>query len=170
MRLTAFIFLVLLYGCGQKTPEGRAKTLIKEMLGKVMDKPTEYQAVKFGRLDSAYTSLTGDSALMRLFGEVEIDAREGVYRTIQKVEDVPEALDIILDTFNVRYKHLGRVAKAMDSIMRNYQPAFEGWVMRHSFSVRAQDGHKELRTYDYYFDKDIQKIVNVLEISVEAGR
>lgn len=170
MKIAAFIFLVLLYGCGQKSPEGRARTLIKKMLGKI-NKPVEYEAVKFGRLDTAYTSLTLDSALMRLFSEVEnYDDREGVYRTIQKVEDVPDALDIILDTFNVRYKHLGRVAKAMDSIMRNYQPAFEGWVMRHSFSARAHGGYRELRVYDYYFDKEIQKIINVRQVSVGSAQ
>lgn len=166
MRIAAtLISLVLLYSCNQQLPKDRAKTLIKKSLIRTMDKRLEYEAVSFGSLDSAYSRLTDDRDLHILYGEV--DDREKLHLLIAKAETNPVPLSLTVDTLNDRYKGMDPVWRTVDSLIANFKPSFKGWVMTHSYRIRCLVGYKELRTVEYYFDKDVQQITQVRQISID---
>jgi hypothetical protein len=166
MRIAAtFISLVLLYSCNQQLPKDRAQALIKEKLSQIMDKKLEYEAVKFGSLDSAYSRLAEDNALHRLYEEV--DDREKLHLLIAKAETNPWPLSLTFDTLKDRYKGVAPVWRTVDSLIANFKPSFKGWVMTHSYRIRGWDGHKELRTVEYYFDKNVHQITQMRQISID---
>jgi hypothetical protein len=54
-----------------------------------------------------------------------------------------------------------KIAKKIDS---TFVPKFVGWNMTHTFRANNAYGHKVIGHRKYYFDKDISKIINIVNL------
>ncbi|MCC8186909.1 MAG: hypothetical protein LIP08_05220 [Bacteroides sp.] len=53
----------------------------------------------------------------------------------------------------------------VDSIRENFIPECKRWSMKHTFRANNAGGNKTIGHYEYYFNKDITKIVDREDIS-----
>lgn len=166
---------ILLYSCN--SPEDKAKDLIKQNLKESLHDWNSYESVKFGALDSVYTTIEDDRYYLVCYATL-----------ILYNEEAEKALDE-LKTYNYLYSSwadnkrrvlLSEAEQYLDSInkynsickklINDFKPEFSGWKIQHSYRCNNALGNKIISHYMYYFNKDITEIVKQEDISDSAQK
>ena len=57
----------------------------------------------------------------------------------------------------------------LDSLQNNFKPELKGWRMVHSFRANNAAGHKTIHHICYFFDKDLTKITDTIDIGENSN-
>lgn len=176
-KLFLVILVLTLTNC--RTPEKNAKVLIKESLKETLHDWGSYEPVKFGTLDSVFTSVTDDPVYLKARSTVEVFSQE-LERSIEEYDALKAQLEIYYN-YTTHNMAIGRLENAkrlndtivkyqpiMDSIEANYIPQFKGWSIDHSFRCNNALGNKTIHHYRFYFDPEITILTNNEDISNDA--
>ena len=166
MKKTLIIFLcaTFAFGCAL-SPEKRAQKLIKAHMKETMHDWSSYEPVKFGQLDSVYTTVYDKAEYSiyknkieefdKLFNEaLEKCERYTAYHLFDKAHSALDESGILIDSIN-KYK------LACKEIENDYIPKFKGWSMTHTSRGNNALGNKIIGTNIFYFDPDITQIVDI---------
>lgn len=169
--------MLLMIGCS--SPEQKAKNLIKKHLKETLDDWNSYEPVKFGTLDSVYTtyndipeyqdlrrkyysaSVEYDELIEQANNYIE-EARKYIrYRDIRTMylkmaSDKMAETEPLMDTMQ-------KYAPVIDSIKKSYVPKLKGWSLTHSFRSNNKYGNKIIRSIIFFYDTDITSIVDTYE-------
>lgn len=145
---------MLIAGCSSN--EDKAKSLIKDYLSKTMKDPSSYEEVESSKLDSAFSKFIQSDEYNRLF---------------EKKLSLQSARDSIIvhsagqdkeDSIN---SALSDVEKEIEAGEKNFKSEFFGWKMKHSFRGKNSFGAKEVATEIFFFDPELTKVINVINLS-----
>lgn len=178
MKKLLFIAIAISIGLASCTSkEKRAQNLIEDHLKETLHDWNSYESVKFGTLDSTFTTVLDDSiyrknyviykAYLDMVNETinEFDTYKGLSSdwAMAKRQTLLDKSKAYLDTIKY-YEPLYKEAES------KFIPEFKGWKMTHSFRANNAAGHKVIGHYEYYFDKDLTKLTGSLDISEKAEK
>ncbi len=172
LLLFAAIACAAFVGCSN--PEKHAQKLVKQQLKETLHDWNSYESVKFGSLDSVYTTVLENPEYKTMSDEF-----------VELVNEMRSAMDDYK-----RYKDMGYLFASerkaafdkmtecnniceplkfkMDSIENIFVPEFKGWSIDHSFRANNLAGHKGIHHERYYFDKEITQIVDSEDIGEDS--
>lgn len=153
---------LILVACS--TPEKRAKNLIVTQLKETLHDWDSYESVKFGSLDSVYTTPFDDPSYKVIVDDF-FEAASKVHTTKEDYDRYErlgylfhsEKMDA-LTKWGSAMKTAEDLKSKMDSIEQIFVPEFKGWSMTHSFRCNNAGGHKTIHHYQYHFNKDLSTI------------
>ncbi len=166
---------ILLSSCN--SPEDKAKSLIKQNLKESLHDWDSYESVKFGSLDSVYTTIEDNRYYLECYAKLILYNKKG--------EEVLDEIKIYDDLYsswadNKRRKLLTEAKEYIDSINKyqlickqlnnDFKPEFSGWKIQHSYRCNNALGNKIISHYMYYFNKDITEIVKQEDVSDSAQK
>jgi len=165
MKKKIFIAVLGIIFISCTSNEKKAEKLITQTLKETLHDWSSYESVKFGTLDSTFTTVYNDTVylsykakLMAYFNKLEETMKEikfydDMYSNwaLQKRKKLLMIAQMCLDTIKI-YEP---IYKEMEE---NFTPEFKGWKMQHSFRAKNAGGNKVIRHYLYYFDKDLTKV------------
>ncbi|WP_306505907.1 hypothetical protein [Alistipes ihumii] len=172
LLLFAAIACAALVGCSN--PEKQAKKLVRQQLKETLHDWNSYESVKFGTLDSVYTTVFDNPEYKIMSDEF-----------IELVNEMGSAMDDYKRYRNMGYLFASERKAAydrmteynniceplkfkMDSIKNIFVPEFKGWSIDHSFRANNLAGHKGIHHERYYFDKEITQIVDSEDIGEDS--
>ncbi len=164
------IVLILLFSACVRSPQDKAKALIDHELRTTLHDYKSYEPVEFGKWDSSYTIVADFPAYQDLFEKYNSSKKE-TEEALKKMElyvgSIYSRAEFQLWTkrSNQSIKDMGIYNHSMDSINKKFKPEFNGWHIKHSFRAKSLAGNLGIHHYDYYFDKDISKIIKKEDIS-----
>jgi len=155
--------------------EKKAKRLIKLQLEETLHDWSTYEPVKFGTLDSVFTTYEDDS----LYFIVNSQYESYMEKTNESLADMKSYAGMYSTYYKVLYSYAEAktnmfldsartYAPMVDSIRIHYIPLFKGWSMTHSFRSNNAMGNKTIGHFQYFFDIDITKITDSKDISESA--
>lgn len=177
MKKVILLLAIPLLVCCSKSPDEKAKSLIKDNLRKSLHDYASYEAVEFGTLDSVFTSasdlpefseLKADydykkGTMDRLMSSVKFDIEwaqsMGGYTSTSEYRKVQRNLSEVEEM----QKELMVIANKLDSINENYMPEFIGYSMIHRYRSKTISGNMKLAISKFIFDKDITEIATIIE-------
>lgn len=168
--LLLFTAIVCVAFVGCQNPEKRAQKLIKQQLKETLHDWDSYECVKFGTLDSVYTTVMDNPEYKALLDAANKDTR--------KLESATEDYDRYRDmgylfaqerksAYDRMVKYLNickAIESQLDSMKNAFVSEFKGWAINHSFRANNLAGHKGIHHERYYFDKEITQIVDSKDI------
>jgi hypothetical protein len=164
MKKILFISLIL-SGC-TFTKESKAKKLINEELKMTLNDYKSYEPMKFGNLDTLYTSFyespsyRKDSSLYSDFFTLSLRLHDAARAAIGN-----NNFDTILHA-SKKYEDSAMffLDKEKDDSIK-YIPFFKGWKMEHSFRAKNAFGALIIQHYLFSFDKNLDSIIYIKNIS-----
>ena len=168
--LLVTIALVLM-GCS--TPERRAQSLIKAHLKENLHDWGSYESIKFGELDSVYTTVLDNSEYtmaMCLYDAFEESRKESLAKVNKYLDHISlyGNNEYVKDDLNAERENLNRLTdsttfflRTMAKIEKDFISSFKGWSMSHTFRANNAMGTKIMSHKEYIFDKDITRVLNV---------
>ena len=163
MRRTIVIITVAattLFSC--TNPEKKAQKLIKQQLKETLNDPKSYEAVNFGKLDSAFTLIKENldyieaNAGYEVYSQSTLDKSNYEYFDSYKLKYVVD-----FDLWNAEIDTAKKYLAILEKMESEFIPEFKGWSMTHKLRAKNAMGAVILNEYIFYFDKDITKIINV---------
>ncbi len=167
--------IVIFVGCS--SPDKNAKKLIEEELRTTLHDWSSYESVKYGTLDSAFTTLFDNPEF------VTIASKTVTYNKLltEAMDDYKGYEDMTSNWAISKRRALLNKAKSyldsanyytpmyekMDSL---FIPEFKGWKMQHSYRANNAAGNKGIAHYMYYFNKEITKVLDVEDISKSSNK
>lgn len=172
LLLFAAIACVAFVGCSN--PEKQAQKLVKQQLKETLHDWNSYEIVKFGTLDSVYTTVFDNLEYKTMSDEFiklvsEIKSAMDDYKRYQNMgylfaSERKAAYDRMTECNNIceplKFK--------MDSIENIFVSEFKGWSIDHSFRANNLAGHKGIHHERYYFDKEMTQIVDSEDIGEDS--
>lgn len=165
-QLICMLFATLLFFSCEKASEDKAKVVIKQYLKENLNDWDSYEPISFSSLDS-------------IFSVMEIDPDIIAAESKLKLFDQPFSLSTsMLDTWKedtVKYakaykEELSNWNKLndsvfyyksiVDSLKSNYQPKFEGFIIRHKYRANNENGVKQLYDVNFYLDILLSSVVD----------
>ena len=156
--LCLLVVAITLVSCS-KSPEQKAKDLIKEEMKKSMNDFSSYEPVEYGKLDSSFSVLDISTEQLsfdayskeakKILGDMEIEA-------VSNLDDY-KIDKVYFDSYKFK---MDSVSKIIDAKAKSFKPEFKGWKMSHKFRGKNKMGAVVLNSNIYEFDKDITKIVD----------
>lgn len=161
-KLLLICSVALLAAC--VSPAKRAQKLIRAHLKETMLDWSSYEPVKFGDLDSVYTT-PYDNEQYRNVVKNQTRLMEDF---VANKKDFDFWIDLDLNRANAA---LAKMNKSNDSLKyyegiardfeRAFVPQFKGWSMTHTLRGKNAYGSKIISTNVYYFDADLTKVIDV---------
>jgi hypothetical protein len=169
------VMALLVLGCSPSN-EKKAKKLIGEKLKVTLHDYSSYEPVKFGTLDTVYSTEMDDSIYFQ--SKVKYDVFTKL--TNEALEEIEEYRGMYSSYYRTKYSQalekglryidsLKIYEPIVDSIKKAYIPYHKGWSMTHSFRSNNAMGNKTIGHYLYTFDLDITKISESMDISESAN-
>lgn len=175
---TLIIVIVCLFALScSVSNEKKAQKLIVERLKETLHDYSSYESVKFGTLDSIFSTPMDDSVYFN--AKVNLDMYLGLAETA--LEDVEMYKGSQSEYYIMKYRDaLAITSKYVDSakiyepivnrIEKNYKPHHKGWGMTHTLRSNNAMGNKTIGHFQYFFDENITKIVDSKDISESASK
>ena len=165
--LLVALIAVTLVSCS-KSPEQKAKDLIKEEMKKSMNDFSSYEPVEYGKLDSVRTTF---------FSAEETMIDYWINKSKEDLQKMNDYIDFKIgdkDDFNFYKEQDLKDIHMADSLNKKvekekaaFKPEFKGWVMAHKFRGKNKLGALVLNSNIYEFDKEVTKIVEVTNLGKE---
>jgi len=171
MKIALSILLVTSFACSKTSPEEKAKKLIKDHLYVTLHDFKSYEPVKFDKLDSNYTSYLTDPQYKRWKKKYDEFIDES--RRAHEMAGIYAGSYYLASYYK---KYMKQASTAMDSasilldkitdLAKNFKHEFIGWRMSHSYRSKNLQGNLGIHHYEYYFDKELTKVVDHEDIGV----
>jgi hypothetical protein len=169
MRLIiCFLSVIMFSACKQQTPEEKAKKLIKDRLFTTLHDFKSYEPVKYGTVDSSFTSVFEDPTYMALKSEYDSLKKE-VDDNIERGKtyvNYPMIAYMGIKYANTAQKCVDQMiplGKSMDSLEVVFKPKFNGWKMDHSFRAKSLGGNLGIHHYTYYFNEKLDSLIDAID-------
>ncbi len=164
-QLLCLLSLVVILSSCSKSPEQKAKDLIKEEMKKSMNDFSSYEPVEYGKLDSAITPIDtfGDS----ISYNSALQTMENAKKEMIEFADTKSIAADYQNKYDKGKKESDSLKIVIDKKIKEYKPVFKGWVMVHKFRGKNKLGALVLNSIIYEFDKEITKIVDVTNLGKE---
>ncbi len=157
----ALLSISLIASCSP-TKEKKAQKLITQQLKETLNDWSTYESVKFGTLDSSFTTLGDDS--MYLSTCLKYEFLKG--KCIEVVKEMEEYSGMTSEYYRDKCNLAHTTAQmyldssmvyltTMDSMINHFIPSFNGWSMTHSFRANNGMGNKVIGHFKYYFDPEV---------------
>lgn len=157
----ALISILLILSCSPSN-EKKAQKLITQQLEETLNDWSTYEPVKFGTLDTAFTTLGDDSIYLSTCSKYEF--LKG--KCNEAVKEMQEYVGMTSEYYRYKFSQAGITAQTyldsssvylatMDSMINNFIPTFNGWSMTHSFRANNGMGNKVIGHFRYYFDPEV---------------
>jgi hypothetical protein len=162
-------FSSLFFSC-KKSPEEKAKGVIREQLRTTLHDWKSYESVKWGKLDSALSFYADDPAYKRLIEDFDNASAE--VKKAQSMLDIYSGSYLFRDKFNyymaIAKENLNKMTQ--DTLLeanfqRDFKPQFIGWQIEHSFRAKNLAGNLGIHHYQYYLDSAIMRVTKSVDIS-----
>ncbi len=172
MKKKYFLVTIALVLVGCSTPERRAQGLIKAHLKENLHDFGSYESIKFGELDSVYTTVLDNSEYtmaMYLYDAFEESRKESLAKVNKYLDYVSFYGDneYVKDDLHAELQHLNQLTdsttlflRTMAKIEKDFIPSFKGWSMSHTFRANNAMGAKIMSHKEYIFDKDITRVLS----------
>ena len=164
-KLLLICSIVLLTSCA--SPAKRAQKLIKAHLKETMLDWNSYEPVKFGGLDSVYTTPYDNEQ----YREVIKSQTRLMEDFVSEKRDFDFWIDIDLKRANKALEKMNACndsLKYYDEFVRSFEnkfvPKFKGWSMTHTSRGNNAFGNKIISTNVFYFDANLTKVVDVEDV------
>ena len=155
--------------------EKKAQKLIGEKLKETLHDYSSYESVKFGTLDSVFSTVMDDTTY--IFIKLKYDSL--LTETKEALEEVKQYEGMYSSYYRVRFNMALSEARryvdsakiyepVIDNIEKSYLPFHKGWSMTHSFRSNNAMGNKTIGHFQYFFDLDLTKINDSNDISESA--
>lgn len=147
--------------------EKKAQKLIGEKLKETLHDYSSYESVKFGTLDTVYTSILEDTAYTSFEDKLSSYTRlaESALSEADMYSEMSgsyygKKFDLAMKT-SLSYQDSIKLLKPIiDSLEKFFVPKQAGWRMTHTFRSNNAIGAKILTEYLFFFDKDLTKITD----------
>ena len=182
------VIIVLLISC-EKSPENKAKALIKENLRTTLHDFSSYEPVTFGSLDSTFTNCLGSPEYVSVLKELD-PAMEKSAELRKDIETGKKIMDSFVESglhlsSPDSYKEIKRIydesvnegkevyaeleafQNKLESIKNTFTPEFNGWSMVHSFRSKTLGGNYKLAGMIFYFDPGLTMVLKTEDPSGE---
>lgn len=154
--------MTIMASCSQSN-EDKAKTLINEYMKENLKDPSSYEPVSFSQLDSLffpYIDTDEGSKLFKLGGmSGEYYKKASEFRHAEIYAKTRAEVDMLNDSI----KYYEQKSKEFEEIFKenskNYEGEFIGWKLNHEYRAKNGFGALDLDRKDFYFDKELTKIV-----------
>jgi hypothetical protein len=175
--LLPFLLLPCIFlsvSCG-KSPEEKAKSLIKEELRTTLHDFKSYEPVTYGKIDSSFTSWVDlpefenndikrevYSKQMKDYGEKALSYAGLIYSQSSYklcLKYMEEAKDSAI-VYSQRNMH----------IIETFKVKFKGYQMQHSYRAKSLSGNLGIHHHMYYFDSSFTKIIGQKDISESSEK
>lgn len=147
------ICLVLIVGllsasCNKASDRELAQQMIEDRIA--TEHIEQYEAVQFGELDSAFTTIkeTREYQLAIATHALYVNLKFEYHGVDNEKSQLYADSAAILKAYS-------------DSIENAFVPQWIGWKMNHIYRSMHKTKGQVVNSYDYYFDKDVSRIVNV---------
>lgn len=152
--------------------EKKAQKLIKLQLKETLHDYSSYESVKFGTLDTVFTSILEDSAyystqdkFKRYERLAESALSEANMYSEMRGSYYAKKYEVALRTANNYQDSIKLLKPIIDSIEKVFKPIQNGWRMTHTFRSNNAIGAKTLGTLLFFFDMDLTKITEYNEVN-----
>lgn len=156
------IMVMCLFSCSP-SKEDKAKALIKEYLKENLKDPSSYQPVSYSQLDSIFFPYIDTEEGKELFdlggmtGKFHEKSHEFELASLEaKFKIEYEALQDSVEYYKKKSEEFEELFKENEE---NYKGEFIGWIMSHQYRAKNSFGALDLDGKDFYFDKELTKIV-----------
>lgn len=171
MRNLLYLLMALLLISCSPTNEKKAQKLIGQTLKETLHDYSSYEPVKFGTLDSVYTSIIEDNA----YYSTETKLREYTIKAESAVSEADMYSEMKGSYYSKKYDAAMKTALSyqdsikllnpvIDSLKKSFVPQQVGWRMTHTFRSNNAMGAKTLGTIMFFFDMDINKVIEYKEV------
>jgi len=179
MKSIVFVLFCVLLSISCSSPDRKAKKLIKNQLKESLHDWKSYEPVKFGTLDSTFSTYLDKEENVDIFLKY-IKFKEEIDKLVEEVQD--QDLEGYYSDYYIYKRNrliteakekldsMGYYGPLVDSIKENFIPEFNGWELTHSFRANNASGNKVIGHYKYFFDKDITIIKNSEDISEDSNK
>ena len=165
------IFCLAFASCKSESLEDKAKKVIRNHLYTTAHDFKSYEPIKFGTLDSAFSSYTDlpdyetlyetfDSS-QKAFNDLKDDIE--IYGTLWALSSPRKIKEAEAQGKDLA-KVIATTIDKIDSLRLNYVPEFVGWKMYHSYRINNVDGNSIISHFDYYFDPEVTKISSHVDV------
>ena len=169
------IFIAILFGIiatGCTSPEKKAQNLIKDKLKETLHDWSSYESVKFGTLDSVYTTIWDNDQYVS-YTEKYIKYAKQLKKSMEEVESYEDMYSnwalskkrAALENAQFNLDSVNFYKPKMEELEENFSPDFKGWGMTHSYRANNAGGNKVIGHYMFHFDKDMTKVIDSVDIS-----
>jgi hypothetical protein len=138
--------------------EKKAQKLIGLKLNETLHDFSSYESVKFGSLDTIYTSLLENDEYYNALQKLDF------YKTMIELSIGAPSPSVYSNPDSIAF-----YSKIIDSLEKSFVPQQIGWRMIHTFRSNNAMGNKTIGHYLYTFDLDITKISESRDISESAN-
>lgn len=165
MKYILSIVMVVCLSCGSKTTsEQRAQKLIKDHLYETLHDYKSYEFVKFGKLDSTFTSVADEPAYAtagKTFDSLLKESEENLeqakrYSSAYLYGNIGRKF---LAKAERCHDMLAPIAVWLDSFKANFHGRFNGWSMTHSYRAKSLGGNLGISHDIYYFNIAIDSLL-----------
>ena len=133
-----------------------------------------YESVKFGTLDSTFTSEYDNQEYAAISTEF-VDIMKKVESAQERWERYKEMGYLFnderaaaFDEFKEKLNMANQYKSQMDSIKKGFVPEYKGWSLTHTFRANNLAGNKGIHHMRFYFDKDITEIIDKEDIGEKS--
>jgi len=172
MRTLIIVIVCLFTISCSVSNEKKAQKLIGEKLKETLHDYSSYESVKFGTLDTVYTSILEDTAYTSFEDKLSSYTRlaESALSEADMYSEMSgsyygKKFDLAMKT-SLSYQDSIKLLKPIiDSLEKFFVPKQAGWRMTHTFRSNNALGAKTIGTLLYFFDMDLTKITEYNEVN-----
>lgn len=165
LSLVAFIA----FSCSSPTLEKKARMLIEEELKNKMNDWKSYEFIEMSRVFENYTSFDRTEEAKELsnkkfFIERNISSLELDKKYLTNISK--RRYQNIIDSLSFYEQMKQNVEKEYENKEKNFKGKFLGYYTRFKFRGKNKFGGYVINEYFFYFDKDITKILDMINTNI----
>jgi hypothetical protein len=175
MKRIFFNLLIIMFLVSCSNPEKKSKELIKQYMKEHLNDFGSYEPVKYGTLDSAFTSAM-DTEDWGKYDKKYLEFEEKANKETEKMNKLIDNMgfhslytykedkftmetlkkNVNQDTDSMRFYN-----NKMKIMHENFVKEFKGWTLNHTYRAKNALGNKVIGNIVFVFDKEIDKIIDV---------
>ncbi|EKN09451.1 hypothetical protein HMPREF1076_04480 [Parabacteroides goldsteinii CL02T12C30] len=167
MKRLIYILSVVIILCScQKSNEDKAKEIVKQHLKENLNDWNSYEPISFSPLDSVFSVMEIDPDIIAAESKLKLFDRPFSLSTSMletwKEDTVKyaKAYKEELSNWKMLNDSVFYYKSIVDSLKSNYQPRFEGFIIRHKYRANNENGVKLLYDVNFYLDILLSSVVD----------
>lgn len=153
----AVISLLSFFACHTQAPEEKVHNKVTKYLTSTIPDARIYKGMRFGKLDSAFTSVRHLEEY-RILDQSRI-ALEALGGLSLQHPDLYSEEEIKLNEERLKY-----CKSICDSLESTFNPQFKGWKIQHIYHTLNEKGVLVVNSYIFYFNERLSRITEIEEV------
>lgn len=158
------IIMIAAFACSPQSNEELIKKNIRSYLSKSMHDYNSYEAVDFGKIDTAYTDYSENPRYQSLmdsvktYGELSDKMLEAARQSIYSSKTASRSYLNQADRYN---KIADSINKIIEKENNSFKPVFKGYSIVHSFRGKNPNGALVLTDKKFFLDSNFHVVKSV---------